>query len=76
MPIYEYLCASCGKEFEKLMRSSDTPECPACHGHDLKKKLSVFATATASTGAGSSAMPEGCASCGHPGGPGACAYSH
>ena len=74
MPIYEYRCASCGKEFEKLVRSSDTPECPQCHSHELRKKLSVFATSTQT--AGGSSLPEACGSCGHPGGPGACAYSH
>ena len=33
MPIFEYSCNSCGKEFETLVRgSSPAPECPACHG--------------------------------------------
>jgi putative FmdB family regulatory protein len=29
MPIYEYLCKSCGSEFETLVRASETPAC-AC----------------------------------------------
>ena len=70
MPIYEYRCAGCGKEFEKLVRSSEVPECPACHSTRLEKKLSVFATASADSA--QAALPEGCASCGTPGGPGAC----
>ena len=35
MPLYEYRCQECGKEFEKLVRSiSSTPEveCPHCAG--------------------------------------------
>lgn len=73
MPIYEYRCSSCGSEFEKLVRSSDTPECPSCHGHDLNRKLSVFATASAA-GTATEALPGPCGSCGHPGGPGSCAF--
>ncbi len=68
MPIFEYRCASCGAEFEKLMRSGDTPECPSCHSAKLNKKISVFATAT--QGSSPSSLPESCACCGNPGGPG------
>jgi putative FmdB family regulatory protein len=73
MPIYEYRCSSCGAEFEKLVRATDTPECPSCHGQELKKKLSVFATA--SQPAAAAALPGPCGSCGHPDGPGACAFA-
>jgi putative FmdB family regulatory protein len=73
MPIYEYACGQCGNEFEALVRSDTTPECPGCHSTELRKKLSVFATAGSDTPQ-ARAMPEGCASCGHPGGPGACAF--
>lgn len=71
MPIYEYRCSSCGSEFEKLVRASDTPECPSCHGQELDKKLSVFATSSQQSAA--KALPGPCGSCGHPGGPGSCA---
>ncbi len=74
MPIFEYACSSCGKEFETLVRaSSHAPECPACHSTELRKKLSVFAAVTGSTATGGE-MPEACQSCGHPGGPGACQF--
>ena len=73
MPIYEYRCSSCGNEFERLVRASDTLECPSCQGHELDKKLSVFATA-ASGGASAEALPSACGGCGHPGGPGSCAF--
>jgi putative FmdB family regulatory protein len=74
MPIYEYACSDCGKEFETLVRSGSTPECPECHSHSLEKKLSVFASA--GTGGGHSHSHAGpCGSCGHPNGPGSCAIN-
>ncbi len=75
MPIFEYQCASCGNEFEVLVRNSATvPECPGCSGTELRKKLSAFAAITgrASTQA---ELPAPCQSCGNPDGPGACAFS-
>ncbi|MER2542099.1 MAG: zinc ribbon domain-containing protein [Candidatus Accumulibacter phosphatis] len=72
MPIYEYACTTCGKEFEKLVRqSSPAPACPSCHSVDLRKKLSAF---SAITGSGASDFPGPCGSCGHPDGPGACHF--
>lgn len=73
MPIYEYACQSCGREFEALVRSDTVPECPACHSTQLEKQLSVFATSN--TGADKAAAMAGpCGSCGHPDGPGACGF--
>ena len=72
MPIYEYACKKCGHEFETLVRSSTVPDCPGCRSTDLEKKLSIFATA----GSNAQAAPVAagpCGSCGHAGGPGACA---
>ena len=76
MPIYEYQCASCGREFEILVRSSSpAPECPGCSGTQLRKKLSAFATMTTSGASAHAELPASCQSCGNPGGPGACGYS-
>jgi putative FmdB family regulatory protein len=84
MPIYEYACQDCRHEFEMLVRSSPQtgqpqawqPECPRCHSVQLVRKLSVFATA-APGAARAPALADGpaaaCGTCGHPGGPGACA---
>jgi putative FmdB family regulatory protein len=69
MPIYEYSCEACGREFEKLVRSGETPACPQCDSTRLHKRLSVFATAAADS---APALPGPCGSCGHPGGPGSC----
>ena len=47
MPIYEYVCQSCGHEFEYLLRGSEKPSCPSCGKARLAKKLSVPAAHTA-----------------------------
>ncbi len=74
MPIFEYHCKGCGKDFEKLVRGETRLECPACQSLSLEKKLSVFAT---SNGGGEPAMADAgfgpCGACGHPDGPGFCA---
>jgi putative FmdB family regulatory protein len=72
MPIYEYACESCGKEFEALVRSETVPQCPVCQSTHLEKQLSVFATAGATTPELARAMAGPCGSCGHPDGPGSC----
>ena len=43
MPIYEYRCADCGHEMERLQKISDAPltECPACGKPGLKKLVSA-----------------------------------
>jgi putative FmdB family regulatory protein len=71
MPIFEYACHDCGREFEALVRASTVPQCPACASTHLDKKLSVFATGTADAAPMPAMGP--CGSCGHPDGPGACA---
>ena len=81
MPIFEYQCSGCGKEFEKLVRSSSPePECPACSSTNLQKKISTFSSTSRSAfGAVSSSasletLPAGCQGCGSPDGPGSCQY--
>lgn len=77
MPIYEYACQNCGREFEKLVRADTVPACPGCGSTQLQKQLSVFATAA--SGAEAAAVPAmagpmgPCGTCGHPDGPGSCA---
>lgn len=43
MPIYEYVCRSCGAETEKLQRLSDAPltDCAACGAVTLVRKVSA-----------------------------------
>jgi putative FmdB family regulatory protein len=46
MPIYEYVCKSCGHEFEEMQRFSDAPleQCPSCKEESsLQRKVSKSA---------------------------------
>lgn len=43
MPIYGFACDTCGKEFETLVRASETAECPACGSTALTRQLSLIA---------------------------------
>ena len=42
MPIYEYVCKSCGNEVEKLQKISDQPLkiCPTCGKLELERLIS------------------------------------
>ncbi|RUL83668.1 FmdB family zinc ribbon protein [Tautonia sociabilis] len=55
MPLYEYRCDSCGRDFEALVRgSSDRPTCPSCGAQALTKQFSVPAAARAGSSPGPS----------------------
>ena len=88
MPLYEYGCKTCAHQFELLVRSTEVPACPSCHGTALERKLSVFAAHTggaparqASPGPGSPPRTparwggDPCGACGDPRGPGACSLN-
>jgi len=71
MPIYEYICMSCQKEFEKIIcgREEDI-ECPACKGKEVKKLMSAAAfkcngnfVSTASSGGCSGCSSHSCSTC-------------
>jgi len=49
MPLYEFRCEKCDREFELLVRSSNWKgsACPHCGSTKLSKQLSTFAPATA-----------------------------
>ena len=73
MPIFEYRCGKCGHEFEQIVGSSGTAECPKCGSGKLDKKFSVFAAQTGgSAKAQAPAMP--CGMCGDPRGAGSCQF--
>ena len=65
MPIFAYRCRSCGKEFEVLVRSGETPHCEACHSADLDQQLSLIAPPNKGSEAdtGVSARSEGMGGC-------------
>ena len=43
MPIFEYQCQSCKKEFEKLVFSGEEEgiQCPDCRSREIRKKMSA-----------------------------------
>ena len=52
MPIYEYCCTSCGKNFETLvMRENEEISCPNCDSKEVKRQLSCFAVQDGGGGA-------------------------
>lgn len=60
MPLFEFVCSQCGTPFEELVRSSSSIEgvrCPACDSSDVKKKISMFASRSSSSGLGSFSAP-------------------
>ena len=48
MPIFEYACKACGRQFEflKLPTTTTAPVCPDCQSGDLERLLSGFAVNT------------------------------
>ncbi len=65
MPLYEYQCKTCGKQFEKMVSFAEAdhkPECPHCHSNDTQKRLSLFAS-TGSSASGT-ALTSSCSSSG------------
>ena len=49
MPIYEYRCAACSHEFERLVRPGDVPACPKCSATDLERLLSLASVSSEHT---------------------------
>ena len=64
MPIYEYICAKCGNEFERLVKSSsEKVNCPECSNSKVERKISVFsASVSADSSKSACGMVESCPS--------------
>ena len=59
MPIFEYKCDKCGKEFEELVLSShDEPSCPECGQEQCQRQLSMSWGAAGSKGGTGMAKPK------------------
>jgi putative FmdB family regulatory protein len=69
MPIYEYMCDKCQKEFEELILGAEKGAiCPECGSQETRKMLSncrtrIAGPAGADLGSQMPASGGGCASC-------------
>ena len=70
MPIFEFTCRKCGKQFEEILSlaelESETQRCPACGADKVERNFSLFATGGPSAASGGS----GSGGCGNGGGSG------
>lgn len=60
MPIYEYICQDCGKEFETIVSSSaarDKVSCKYCNSTKTKKTISATCFMAGSAAGGASIAP-------------------
>ncbi len=57
MPLYEYECPACGRDFERRVSvsESDSQSCPHCGSPYTKRKLSKISVKGQTSSAGSSA---------------------
>jgi putative FmdB family regulatory protein len=46
MPIYEYRCRACSREFELLVLKTTIAECPECRSVELEQLISGFAVSS------------------------------
>lgn len=69
MPIYEYTCNACQKEFETLVLGNYKAQCPVCDSQSLTRLMSACGFVSKSTGPGgetqvkSSSAASGCGTC-------------
>ncbi len=66
MPIFEYHCLVCNREFEALVRTSSAEvQCANCGSELLERKFSVFGSKVGDRIPGSSEGGGGSCGCGH-----------
>jgi putative FmdB family regulatory protein len=64
MPIFEYACQDCGRQFEAFVTADRTPACPQCEGANLAKMLSRPGMVGAASGQRSEPSFPAAGSCG------------
>lgn len=76
MPIFEYQCVNCGKQFEELVMKDQKPACPVCGSIETEKLMSRcarcrsdnyndYSSYTPSGGGCAGCSGGNCASCGN-----------
>ena len=46
MPLFDFRCRSCGRNFEALVRAGDRPRCPSCKSAKLEQLPSMFSVSS------------------------------
>ena len=65
MPIFEYICRDCGRDFERIVPRHDSEtDCVHCNSENIEKQLSVFAVSAPGGSASSQMSDPGCGRCG------------
>ena len=65
MPIYEYRCNQCGREFEKYLQSAQAAvACPGCQSARVTRRLSLLGMRSAGGTFASGGMSGGGGCCG------------
>ena len=49
MPLFDFACRKCGKQFEALVRTGTKPKCEACGNEDLERLFSLPTVKSEST---------------------------
>jgi putative FmdB family regulatory protein len=57
MPIFEYVCNDCNKEFELLISRDERVSCPSCSSDRLSKQYSRFGLGATTSGQKYKSLP-------------------
>jgi putative FmdB family regulatory protein len=63
MPIYEYHCKSCTKDFESLVFGDECPTCPECGTADVCRLMSTCGFVSKGSGGQTTKQAAGTSSC-------------
>lgn len=64
MPIYEFQCEECKKDFECLVfKRDEIPDCPNCNGHNVRKMMSACGFLSKGSGGETTSRSAGTSSC-------------
>jgi putative FmdB family regulatory protein len=63
MPLFDFRCKKCRKEFEALVLGDDIPVCPHCGAKKLEKLMSTFAVGGKGAGENQAAASSKCSGC-------------
>lgn len=66
MPIFEYRCTKCQRQFEQLVlgsRAENGITCPKCRSHEVEKIYSTFYGRSRTRNSAVHSLLSGCSSC-------------